>query len=326
VILLLFLRARSRSTAGLRPPQILALVICALLILVVPWHLYKIYQVYHGFEVQEVAYSAGVHSGRTPLERAARAWAIWEVYLSMPLACVVVAAVGLALAFRRALPVTLLITLPFTAIWTFFFSYDQRNLALAYPFIGISAGAGAAAAWSRLCETWKLRGPTVRLPARLTPGGAPKPAARRAAALAALAALAVATSWIAREDILAAHDRELRKLGNRELNEVLYAYLEQHGFEGKILTNYRLLSLLPELGQHVYFDRDAGAAEFWPFRDPVALQSVLQQNRRDIRYIVVLKPMDLRVIRLLHEGMKKRQLQVIYRTHKGLIVRLSENP
>jgi hypothetical protein len=326
VILLLFLRDRSRSTAGLRPPRMLALVICALLVLVVPWHLYKEYQVYHGFEDREVAYTTGVHLGRTASERAIWAWTIWKEYLSAPLACFVVAAVGLALVFRRALPITLLVTLPFTAIWTFLFSYDQRNLALAHPFIGISAGAGAAAAWSRLCEAWKLRGPTLRLPAGLAPGRAPKLATKRTAALVTLAAAAVAIPWIAREDIPAAHDRQLRALGNEELNEVLYAYHEQHGFEGKILTNYRLLSLHPELSQYVYFDRDARATEFWPFRDPEAFKSVLQRNRRDIRYIVVLKPMDLRLFRLLHEGMRKRQLQVIYRTHKGLIVRLSEIP
>ena len=67
-------------------------------------------------------------------------------------------AVGLSLAVRRALPTTLLIAIPFTAIWALLFSYDRRNLALAYPFIGIGAGMGAIAGWNWLRAFWKRTG------------------------------------------------------------------------------------------------------------------------------------------------------------------------
>ena len=107
---------------------------------------------------------------------------------------------------------------------------------------------------------------------------------------------------------------------------MLYAFHEQHGFEGKILTNYRLLAVLPELREFYYFDRDAKATEFWPFRDLDAFKSVLKARRGEIRYIVVQKPADWRIMRLLKEGMDQHKLQVIYRTRKGLIVRLPDLP
>lgn len=310
LILFLFLRDRFRSTTGIRILPTVAIVVCVVLVFIVPWHVYKEIQVLQGFEVRENPTTSGVHRGRTFSERAVWAWTIWDAYLTKPLACFVAFAVGLSLVFRRALPITLLITIPFTAIWALLFSYDRRNLALAYPFIGISAGMGAVAGWSWLRALSSRR----RLPKHTTIG------------IAALALLALATPFILREDILAAHDRELRKLGPDELNEFLYAFHEQHGFEGKILTNYRLLAVLPELREFYYFDREAKASEFWPFRDPEAFKSVLRARRGDIRYIVVLKPVDWRILRLLKDSMDRHELQVLYRTRKGLIVRIPDDP
>jgi hypothetical protein len=310
LILYLFMRNRFRTIGEMRVLPTVGVVVCALLLFVVPWQVYEEIRVLQGFEVRETAMTPGVHRGRSFPERAIWAWTIWEAHLTRPLACFAALAIGLSIVFRRALPITLLITIPFTAIWALLFSYDRRNLAMAHPFIGISAGMGAVAGWNWLCALFRRR----PMPKHVATG------------LAVLAILALAMPWILREEILAAHDRKLRNLGSSEINEVLYAYHAQHGFEGRILTNYRLLSALPELREFVYFDREAKATEFWPFRDPEAFTSVLEDHRRDIRYIVVLKPVDWRILRLLGEGIERRELQVIYRTRKGLIVRLPEVP
>jgi hypothetical protein len=309
-LLYLFLRRRFPAAAGARILPTVAVVVCVVLLFIVPWHVYKEIQVFQGFEARENPMVSGVHHGRSLSERAIWAWMIWDDYLTTPLACFVVLAVGLSIVFRRALSTTLLITLPFTAIWALLFSYDRRNLALAYPFIGISAGMGTVAGWTWLRAFWKRRG----IRRHVTTG------------LAVIAVIALATPWILHAKILAAHDRELRKLGSAELNEFLYAFHEQHGFEGKILTNYRLLAVLPELREYYYFDRRAKATEIWPFRDPEAFRSVLKARRGEIRYIVVLKPADWRILRLLKEGMDQHELQVLYRTRKGLIVRLPDLP
>jgi len=295
------------SAARLR---ILAGVVAALLLLIGPWYVFKQIQVIQGFETPGAASSPGVHGGRSFPERAARAWTMWEIHLSSPLLWGVVFGVALSAFERRVATITASITLPFTIIWVLLYSYDPRNLALAFPFIGLSAATGAMLAGQWLHPHWQSWSRTTR----------------RGVAAAALAVIALALGASERGRIEASHDRALRSLGNDEINAFLYEYLERHGFEGRILTNYRMLSLLPGLAEHVYLDRDARASEFWPMRSPDSLETVLKQKRGDIRYIVVLKPLELPVMAILHDGIRKGELQVLFRTRRGLILRLRETP
>jgi hypothetical protein len=303
-----FLRRRSPDTDRVRHLRTSVAVAAAMLALIAPWYAYKQIQILQGFDTPDSAASPGVHRGRSFPERAARAWAIWEVHLTTPLLWAVALATALSAFNRRTAAITGAITLPFTAIWVLFFSYDWRNLALALPFIGLGAATGASMAseWIRT----RIRTSSVT--------------ARSAAAALAIAALVITIGVAERGRIAEAHDAALRDLGSEEMNAFLYAYLEQHGFEGPILTNYRLLSLLPELREHVYFDRSAPASEFWPFRDLDVLLSVLKQRRGGIRYVVVLKPTDLEVLRIFQIGIRRGEFEVLYRTRKGLIVRLRE--
>jgi len=310
VLLYAFLRRRSPEGSRTQQLRAIGFVVAAMLVLVVPWFVYKQIQLAHGFDTPGSAYSAGVHAGRSFSERAARAWLIWKTQLSAPLLWGLVLGTGLSAFHRRTAVVTLAITLPFTVIWLLFFSYDQRNLALAFPFIGLGAATGVGMASEWVLTRW-----------RRSSGGA-----RRTATALAIAGVVLALSVSDRGRIDAAHDRSLRELGSDEMNTFLYAYLEQHGFEGPILTNYRLLSLLPELREHVYYDRDATTREFWPFRDPDVFRSFLKHPRGKFRYIVVLKPLDLNILRILHIGIREGELEILYRTRGGLILRLRERP
>jgi hypothetical protein len=290
--------------------RIIAGVTAALLLLIAPWYVFKQIQVIQGFDVPGNASSSGVHRGRSFPERAARAWKSWELHLSSPLLWSVALGVALSAFTRRTAAITVAITLPFTLIWVLFFSYDQRNLALAFPFIGLSAATGAMVAGDWFRAQWQ------RCPR----------AAHRGGAAALLAAIVLTFGVMESGRIAALHDRALRDLGNDEINAFLYSYLEHHGFEGRILTNYRLLSSLPDLAEYVYLDRDAPASEFWPLRNPDSLKSVLKRERGDIRYIVVLKPMKLPVMAILHDGIRKGELQVLYRTRRALVLRLRSTP
>ena len=155
-------------------------------------------------------------------------------------------------------------------------------------------------------------------------GCVPAVAGNRARIFQLHGAIVLALGVSERGGIEASHDDALRNLGSDEINAFLYSYLECHGFEGRILTNYRLLSSLPDLAEYVYLDRNAPASEFWPLRNPDSLQSVLKRNRGDIRYIVVLKPTRMSVMAILHDGIRRGELQVLFRTRQGLIVRLRE--
>jgi hypothetical protein len=310
VLLAFDLRERSRESAGIDVPRTLAVVVALLLLLIVPWHVYKEIQIQQGLETWEQAASAGVHGGRTFTERLAWAWKLWELELTLPLAFATTLAIGLSLAAKDFRALSLSITLPFTLIWVFFFSYDRRNLSLAFPFLGISAGAGAFVARDLLAQRWERLGPI----------------GRRILGVGLLAVVLAGTLYGVGERPADAHDRALRKLGSAELNAFLYEYADKHGFEGKVLTNYRLMSALPGLRDHVYFDRAAVAGDFWPFRDPVAFGRVLKKRRSVIRYVVVLRPADLRIMDFLKRGIDAGKLQVLYRTRVGLVVRIPRAP
>jgi hypothetical protein len=307
-LLYAFVREQMPAIDSAARLRIVAGVIAALLLLIAPWYVFKQIHVIQGFETAGHASSAGVHGGRSFPERAAHAWMIWETQLSSPLLWSVMLGVALSAFKRRVAVITVSITLPFTLIWVLLFSYDQRNLALAFPFIGLSAAAGATLAGEWLRPHWQ------RWPR----------SGRRGAAAAALAAIVLAFGVSEHGRIEAAHDHALRDLGNDEINTFLYSYLEHHGFEGRILTNYRLLSLLPDLAEHVYLDRDAPASQFWPMRNADSLKSVLKRKHGEIRYIVVRKPLEIPVIAVLHAGIRNGEFQVLYRTRRGLILRLSE--
>jgi hypothetical protein len=307
-LLYAFLRKHMSTAGSAERLRIVAGVIAALLLLIAPWFVFKQIQVIQGFDVPGNASASGVHGGRSLPERAVRAFKIWEFQLSSPLLWGVMVGVALSAFTRRMAAITLSITLPFSVIWVLFFSYDQRNLALAFPFIGLSAATGAAVAGEWLRSQWQ------RWPRAVHRGGA----------VALLAVIVLALGITERGRIEASHDHALRELGNDEINTFLYGYLQSHGFEGRILTNYRLLSSQPGLSEYVYFDRDAPASEFWPMRRPDSLESVLKRERGDIRYIVVLKPTLLPVMAILHKGIRSGELQVLLRTRHALIVRIRE--
>ena len=58
-----------------------------------------------------------------------------------------------------------------------------------------------------------------------------------------------------------------RRAGERSgLNNRLSHYAEDPGFEGKILTNGRMIDNLPEIKHHIFVNRHAKAKAFFPFR------------------------------------------------------------
>jgi hypothetical protein len=304
-----FLRANAASLTREQRLRTLVLVVAALALLILPWFVYKQVQIAQGFETPGSATAAGVHGGRGYSERAIRAWQLWAAHLSSPVLVGVMIAVALSACSRRVAWITATITIPYTLIWVLLFSYDRRNLALAFPFIGLSAATGATLAIDR------ARAQLARWPRSV----------RGAAGAALVTAGLVGASFTVGGGIDAAHDRALRELGDGPMNAFLYRYLERHGFEGQILTNYRLMWSLPELQDHLFFDRHAPATEFWPFRNPDSLRSVLKRNRGEIRYLVVRKPLDLDVLKVVHDGIRSRHLQILFRTRHGLIVRIREN-
>jgi hypothetical protein len=246
-------------------------VVAILLVGLAPWYGYTELRVLRGMEINEARVLPALMFGDMPLlDRAARAYGLWEGVLTAPGAALALLLLAASLAHREARWITLCIGLPFTLIWAFYVSYDLRNDALAVPFLGISMAAGAEV----LRRAW-----SERLPAGVR---------HRLALALAVATLAGIALWDPSPAILAASDRQLATLGKPALNQALLAYQAEHGFDGKILTNYRYLTSFPALRDHYFVNRDATGADFWTFRtDLEGFRRVVEDPELDVNYIFI---------------------------------------
>ncbi len=155
-----------------------------------------------------------------------------------------------------------LIVLPFTLIWMFYFSYDTRNLALAFPFIGLTAGMGIEGGLELL-----LRGFRQLKPARW----------RLAWLFLLVCVLLIVWGKLFPDQKLIQRQTELQKqIFAPTLNEKLYGYLEQSGEEKPlILTNYPI-AYLPGL--------ENAQLEYW-FTDLASFDELTQ--RPGVNYILM---------------------------------------
>lgn len=115
-------------------------------------------------------------------------------------------------------------------IWSVSMSYDTRNLAPAIPFLGIAAGMGVA-------DTLRER--------------------TRGHIALALAALLFGLAAVNKADAL--FDQQVARqatIGDQDVNRTLLQYLDQHGLDGKIISNYNFMPYIPRLKcyyAHDYF-------------------------------------------------------------------------
>jgi len=110
------------------------------LIVLLPWYIFNETRIILGLNSTNVLYlmSADRHNGRTYLERVIRAFEILEIY-SFLFPFVLITFPLIQKKFRQ---IALIIIFPYTLIWAFLFSIFPRNLAMVFPFLGITAGLG----------------------------------------------------------------------------------------------------------------------------------------------------------------------------------------
>jgi len=150
---------------------------------------------------------------------------------------------------KRSRCFTLGITIPSIIIWGLFFSYDDRNIIVSFPFLAYSASYGTAYLL-RILKLGKLkeyfvskfprfsiRRKVVKI--RLWPG-------RVLFLLFFVAILASVFLVGAYGDIIKLKQIEKQKtIGNKELNQQIYSYKEEYGIEGKIITDYYWITVMP---------------------------------------------------------------------------------
>jgi hypothetical protein len=275
--------------------------------LLAPWYVYVELRIQRGLEYDEGAHVARVADafGGPP-----RALEIWQQAWSEPFGYAAIALVLASLLRREGRRVTLLVSLPFTALWALRYAYDARNLALAIPFLGLSVAHGAGLVADRLSAADVGRRATLRI------GVAVVAALTFAAALADIDAGRLAErgeeQWIQIEDPV--------------FNTRLLEYLRSTGRDGQILSEHRYLLSHPELRERFFVDRSAPLESFWPFKgNGVRFAGVVEDRSNEIRYILLLRDAKPGIMRYIREGLREGRFEVVVSGERGRLLRVAES-
>lgn len=214
------------------------LLLFTVLVIAASWYIVKEVHIARGLDRSGIAMVQGVHRFDSYTERLANAFNQLATHRHPKLKPLVWAGILLifcGLFHKKSWAVTLFIVIPYILIWGFFFSYDNRNLAFAVPFIAFSAAFGLVFL-KRLFNGWS-KIPRRKIP--LVP-----------VIIAVLLVLTALNFALLKKGTLVQHQTRLRmKIGNARLNDLLYRYHREEGIKGKIVTDYPYLKYLPGLGQ-----------------------------------------------------------------------------
>ena len=108
--------------------------------ILLPWYVYNETQILLGNNFSNVAKLIGAerHSDRSYFERAVRAIEMLKEYVYLfPFALF-----SLPFIPKQFKKISVLMIFPYSLIWLFFFSIFERNLAMAFPFLALTAGLG----------------------------------------------------------------------------------------------------------------------------------------------------------------------------------------
>lgn len=191
------------------------------LIVLLPWYLFNEYRIFTGTNEVNVLYLIGDrHGERTLIERFVRAVGLLEGYaLLYPLVLLTLPILDNTFQW-----ITLLILIPYSLIWAFAFSTFSRNLALAFPLLGLVSGMSI----SKLIQAggWlitKLRLHRLKLYALII--------------ISVITILMIGQKFS--DSTLLAHQRESQKEALLDyVNRPLYDYFEEAGQFEAIMTNY----------------------------------------------------------------------------------------
>lgn len=146
-------------------------------------------------------------------------------------------------------------------IWASWFSYDERNLLPALPWLLLAIAIGIEVALGAFAQRLGLVAIAHIPDAQTSRVWAMPPVLRRAIPLFVLGVVSLAafTSDAAYWEQLTAQAR--RNSGDPVLNEQLLDFVGRPGFEGKIYTTYAQLASISELRPHLYRDFGIGHSE-----------------------------------------------------------------
>jgi len=234
---------KGSSLEGRRPAAIS--IIAGITILELHWYLVKAVQISLGIEFSYIKFlTQDIHHELNIFERFFRGlnlFPLWAVIVFFILLFFVISSLFVK---NRIRTVTLFLTIPFILAWGFYFSYDERNLLAAIPFMAISAAYGISLYFNKYI-TGSAREVSKPEPAEK---GKKKCFFKNSyiAIISLIIFIALSVFLIvSREDIYSSQIQKQKELGDRFLNKRLYEYKENKQIEGKIITDYYWVTSLP---------------------------------------------------------------------------------
>jgi hypothetical protein len=247
---------KNKTLPGEKIVKALLSMVLLTVVIVGPWYVYKEIQIAKGMEKSELSMlTQRQHGNRTTygerflygFRRIVNARGIPGVEFFIYGGLILIL---LSLFHKPIRYITLFIVFPFTLTWVFLFSYDYRNLTLAFPFMALSMAYGFYFLSGKFIPR-----PGKRPPKPITTETAPGNHRPPRFSISILPLAGVITALLVllnftifkKELIIKNQLTQLKNIGDIRLNKKLYRYYEKNGFEGRVFSRYPYFKYLPVL-------------------------------------------------------------------------------
>lgn len=265
-----------------------------LLLLVLPGYVFEQINIILGVNTSNApGVFVKLYGGLNYLERILPAIASLEEYVYLYL----ILALTIPFLSRTYRWLALTIVFPYTLIWTVVFSYSQRNLSLAIPFLGLTVGMGLDEVFI-LSKEFISRIRLSKLKTWIIP------------LILALGFLGLSLHFT--DSVLIAQEMEARKeIIYPSINRKLFALFPDGGPAGKILTRYpiRYLPGFEDSQIHFSFETYSGYL-------------VKKEQYPDVKYLLIEKRDNDEVLEELYQNIEKGSYKLHFEDSGYLFVEI----
>ena len=191
----------------------------------------------HGMSMKVHELTQGMYGHDTLLQRL---WHAAHLLKGLYWVCFVLSLVAMVVSHQVRWLVLLMVIVG-TAIWAYGFSYDDRNIAIVLPFLGMSAAIGLVAVLKKLPH-WNL----MRFSSRWW----------GVVALILFAVLSQFKPFSLSKMQQHQNQQFIRMLTPASTVQMLLGYEKSHGFEGKIATNWPSIRYIPGIKPYAMWVSD----------------------------------------------------------------------
>ncbi|MBM3143945.1 MAG: hypothetical protein FJ010_03035 [Chloroflexi bacterium] len=266
------------------------------LLIIMPWYLWNEYWILVGGNDSNVSYLMGErHQGRTLVERFMRATGLLEEYVVLYLFVILM----LPFLDSAVIWIVLTILIPYSLIWAFAFSTFTRNLAIAFPLLGLASGMSAHKllefgerfiAWVKV-EHLKLY----------------------IFAIMILLAMIVAGIFITDTSLITHQVEQQKDILLSSVNRRIYAYFDEIGRYESIMTNYPI-QYLPGL-ENMRIDIDN-------FANHDLYHQVIENHPEARLMLVFVDRADEQVLKDIAEELEAGNYQMIFEDGEYMFIEI----